>query len=161
MLNLDSYGFSAPAPKSKTQTKAPKAYKAKVKGIAAQCLAILADRPSTSEEIEKELGRSHTAVSPRMSELKAAGQICDSGIMRTNDSGLDAHVMRLTTAHERSLYVRTDHVGWQMKQDRQKAGWSIDGLAYDTGITCQKLEQIESGEKKPTVEEAYKIGKAL
>jgi predicted ArsR family transcriptional regulator len=54
--------------------------------------------PGTADEIATRLERSALAIRPRISELRAAGLIEDTGHRRKNKSGMSAGVWRATRA---------------------------------------------------------------
>jgi predicted ArsR family transcriptional regulator len=77
---------------------------------------IIRGRSGTADEIAVNLGRSALAVRPRLSELRAAGLIEDTGHRRKNESGMSASVWRATgagfaAARERGLTGLAAEIG--------------------------------------------------
>lgn len=68
--------------------------------LRAAVLAVLERHPGglTSDEIAGELGESVLSIRPRVTELKQAGQLEDTGERRANRSGRTAAVVRLKKA---------------------------------------------------------------
>jgi len=61
-----------------------------------QCIAALAYRDLTADEIAESVGESILTIRPRVTELKAKGRVFDSGNRRPNLSGRNAIVWTLT-----------------------------------------------------------------
>lgn len=61
-----------------------------------QCMAALAYRNLTADEIAESVGESILAIRPRVTELKAKQKVFDSGERRPNLSGRNAIVWTLT-----------------------------------------------------------------
>ena len=59
-----------------------------------KCLAALQGRQMTADEVAEACGETILAIRPRMSELKRAGEIMDSGDRRPNVSGHRAIVWK-------------------------------------------------------------------
>ena len=61
-----------------------------------QCIAALAYKNLTADEIAETVGESILTIRPRVTELKAKGKVFDSGKRRPNQSGRNAIVWTLT-----------------------------------------------------------------
>jgi predicted transcriptional regulator len=96
--------FSKPYPETPgwkeptTSRDAAIAMAPKVSDLHRQVLGLLAGRDMTPDEIAGYLRRSVLAVRPRLTELAHMGLIERTGERRLNQSGLQAHVYRLTHA---------------------------------------------------------------
>jgi len=60
-----------------------------------KCMSALEGRPLTADEVAAACGESILAIRPRISELKRAGDIIDSGDRRPNASGHRAIVWKI------------------------------------------------------------------
>lgn len=64
--------------------------------LRSRALIIIANYPSTCDEIEVEMAGKHQTISPRIWELKNMGLIADSGVRRRTRSGRNAAVYKAT-----------------------------------------------------------------
>ena len=82
--------------KTDTSFAAAKSERSRAYSLRLECITwLIAHGPRTADEIADHLGKDRLAIRPRIAELKAAGEICDSGIRRSNDSGKTAIVWKV------------------------------------------------------------------
>lgn len=101
MTQMDLLGWTPTYPASPgakaagTSTEAAEAMRPRAHILRAKVLACLRQHgPLTTDECAGMLGETVLAVRPRFSELRALGQITDTGDRRVNDSGRRAAVWR-------------------------------------------------------------------
>ena len=87
----DTPGYSNPT----TSKAAAKSIKPGAGSLAASVYAYLLGKPSTCFEIEGALDLSHQTASARITGLRLAGKIIDSGARRPTDSGRAAIVWKV------------------------------------------------------------------
>ena len=78
-----------------TSEAAADSMKPKAAGLRGRVLAVLHHADMTADECAQVLNKSVLSIRPRLTELKEAGQIEDTGIRRENLSGRNAIVWRL------------------------------------------------------------------
>lgn len=100
MTQMDLLGWTPVYPTvpgaktSGTSQAAAEAMRPRAGILRAKVLACLKDRALTADECADVLRETVLAIRPRFSELRALGQIIDTGERRQNDSGRSAIVWR-------------------------------------------------------------------
>src|SRR5690606_8196441 len=54
-----------------------------------------------------------------------------------------------------------DRLGRRLREEREKRGVSVRGLARDVGVSASMVSQIETGKSQPSVSTLYAITTAL